>query len=82
MHSGLAQNPASPSLHFNLGILLNGLKRAREAEAAFLRACELDPDDQAAWLELGQLRYARSDHSNAAAAFLRGYPLAPGTRLG
>ena len=71
LRSGLASQARNPRLHFNLGLVLLHLKRVEEAEAAFVRASELDPADQDSWLQLGMLRYARSDHLNAASTFLR-----------
>lgn len=71
LRSGLASHPNIPHIHFNLGCLLLDCKRVNEAEESFLRASELDPADQDSWLQLGMLRYARSDHLNAASAFLR-----------
>lgn len=71
LRSGIAANPASALLQFNLGHLLHLSGRAREAEAAFERTCDLDPADQEAWVQLGLLRYARCDHRAAASAFQR-----------
>ena len=71
LRSGLASHPNIPHFHFNLGCLLLDCKRVNEAEGSFLRASELDPADQDSLLQLGMLRYARSDHLNAASTFLR-----------
>ena len=69
MRSGIAAIPDSAQLEFNLGYLLRSSGRDRAAEAAFERACTLDPADQEAWMQLGSLRYARADHRAAATAF-------------
>lgn len=71
LRSGLASHPNIPHFHFNLGCLLLDCKRVNEAEGSFLRASELDPADQDSLLQLGMLRYGRSDHLNAASTFLR-----------
>lgn len=71
LRAGIAANPASAQLHFNLGHLLRMAGRAREAEAAFERSCDIDPQDQEAWMLLGLLRYGRADHRAAAGAFQR-----------
>lgn len=71
LRSGIELVPEAPNLWFNLGVLLNSLRRPENAESAFLRATELDRNDQASWIELGRLRYARSAHLDAAQAFLR-----------
>lgn len=70
VRSGMAHHPDKLNLCFNLGVILSAAKRTAEAEAAFLRATELDRRDQASWMQLGLLRYARSDHLKAAQAFL------------
>lgn len=71
LRCGLSSHPNIPHLHFNLGCLLLDCKRVDEAEGSFLRASELDPADQDSLLQLGMLRYARSDHLSAASTFLR-----------
>lgn len=71
LREGLAANPASAYLQFNLGNLLLAVGRVDEAEVAFERVCTLDAAHQDAWLQLGSLRYARAAHRAAAAAFRR-----------
>lgn len=71
LRSGIASNPDSPNLHFNLGLILKAAQRPGEAEAEFLRATELDPVDQGFWFQLGLQRFSGSDHLKAASAFMR-----------
>lgn len=50
------KSPANPRAHNNLGYALAGACRAEEAEVAFLRALELDPERHRAAMNLALLR--------------------------
>jgi tetratricopeptide (TPR) repeat protein len=47
--------PASPAAHNATGVLLDELKRYDEAEAAYRKAIELNPDEATAYSNLGNL---------------------------
>ena len=50
----LKAEPDNLYAHFNLGIIFKYQARYKEAEAHFRRVTELDPEDDRAWLYLGQ----------------------------
>lgn len=75
LRSGIEHNPTASNLYFNLGVLLKQRRAIDEAEAVFLRATELDANDQASWIQLGLLRYAGSRNLEAAQAFLKAVDL-------
>jgi tetratricopeptide (TPR) repeat protein len=51
----ISLQPLVPALHRNRGIVLVGISRHAEAEAAFLRALELDPNDFPSLVQLSSL---------------------------
>jgi tetratricopeptide (TPR) repeat protein len=62
---------------FNLGITLGGLGRHEDELAAYLRAIELNPDQDAVYENLGALYFANGDVRKATEAFQKGLQADP-----
>ena len=73
----IAERPAAPRFHFNLGNALAALDEAGAAAASFQRAAELDPSHAAAWFNLGSAAARLNEYGSAAAALRRAFDLAP-----
>ncbi|MDQ2866806.1 MAG: alkaline phosphatase family protein [Verrucomicrobiota bacterium] len=61
-----AAQPQLPGMHLQLGRVYAGLRRRREAEHAFVRALEIDPDNADANFALSLLLYRRREFQRAA----------------
>ena len=61
----------------NRAIALRGLGRSAEAEAAFLAALKVDPDDAGGWATLGRIRGSAGDVSGAAEVLRRSVSIDP-----
>lgn len=57
----IAEHPERASAHHNLGLAMTVSGRVKEAEAAYLRAVELEPTLVQAWVNLGGIRMMRWD---------------------
>lgn len=55
LQASVLMNPNKGFFHVNLGNILKDMRRPAEAEAAYLRAVELDPSDAIAFHNLGHL---------------------------
>jgi tetratricopeptide (TPR) repeat protein len=66
-----------PALWHDLGVLLRKLGRLSEAEAAFVRAIALAPEDPDAWLGLGLVQADRGEPEVAVEAHRRALTLRP-----
>ena len=53
------ENPEKASVHYNLGLAYTVSGRVKKAEAAYLKAVELDPALHQAWVNLGGVRLMR-----------------------
>lgn len=58
-------NPERASAHYNLGLAYTVSGRVKEAEAAYLKAVELDPTLVQAWVNLGGVRMMHWDFAGA-----------------
>jgi len=67
LRTELVERPDEAGLHFTLGEVLLGEGRAAEAEDAFRRATELDPDDWSAAFGLGTALYQQDEVPQALA---------------
>lgn len=65
-----------PYIHFALGTYYLALNRTKKAGNCYEAAARLQPDFNAAWLNLAKCRYDSSDHARAAHAFEKGYDTA------
>jgi cellulose synthase operon protein C len=70
LQEGLHTSPESAPLHHSLGLALERLGHAGDAEAAFESAAELDPANPVYHKELARI-FGGSDHRGAAAALRR-----------
>ena len=70
-------DPADPILHFNLGNVLFGLSRYREAADSYQRAIGLDAGYAEAWNNLGNALAALEEWRQAITAFRRALQLVP-----
>ncbi len=61
----------------NRAIALRGLGRSAEAEAAFLAALKVDPDDAGGWATLGRIRGSAGDIPGAAEVLRRSVSIDP-----
>ncbi len=61
-------HPGSATAHYNLGLAYTVSSRVRQAEEAYLKAVELDPDLVQAWVNLGGIRLMRWDFKGSLAA--------------
>ncbi len=75
--AGLAVEPRSFLLHYNLGVTLLGMKRFADAAAAFEAALLLNPNHAASHLGLGPIHVALGNRLPALLALLRGLVLEP-----
>jgi tetratricopeptide (TPR) repeat protein len=69
LHQALALNPDLPSGHYNLGRILQGLKRYEEARRHYELALARQPDDPEIHNNLGTLLRAIGRHDEAIARF-------------
>ncbi len=82
---GLELSPNDALLHFELGLLLQALRDSEAAEAALLRAVELQPAHYPSYRVLGDLARGRGAPAEAAAHYERcvaGLPDHAGCRYG
>ncbi len=70
-------NPSYDSAYYNLGILLNDLKRNDEAEAAYRKAIEFNPYFDKAYSNLGVLLSGTRRNDEAEAVFRKAIELNP-----
>jgi Tfp pilus assembly protein PilF len=71
------QEPKSAGLQHLLGLVHNVRKETAAAEAAFLRALELDPENLQSYMSLGRLYLASRDEARALARFEEALRLKP-----
>jgi tetratricopeptide (TPR) repeat protein len=74
----LRQNPGSPRLHNDLGMLLVQKGFPKDAEREFERSVNADGDFYPAWYNLGLVRAARGDEQGAGRVFRRTVANKPG----
>jgi tetratricopeptide (TPR) repeat protein len=71
-------NPgAPPHADFVLGLIARSENREDDAIAAFRRVLEVDPDDVASLVNLGQLQLQRREYADAVPVFARAVELEP-----
>ena len=70
--------PLMPRPHLRMGIQHRQAGRLKEAEAAFRHTLELDPENAAAFNNLGNLAEGRGDHQAAVQAYGKALQLRPG----
>jgi predicted Zn-dependent protease len=65
------QHPNLAAISFRLGLLLGRLGKPKEAAQHLSRAVELEPNDSAAWLELGKQLSLTGDRAGSARALTK-----------
>ncbi len=73
----LAQDETNAEASFNLGMIRFGQKRYQEAEMAFARAAEHQPNDPEIWNNLGVARYQLGRIPEAVACFEKALAVDP-----
>jgi len=63
--SAVARAPRLPDAHFQQGRVLSELKQFEEAERAYRKVLELDPDYRGAWYNLGNNAYRQQAYDDA-----------------
>ena len=76
--NALRQNPNSPSLHNELGMLLVQKGFPKDAERGFEQAINLDRKYHEAWYNLGLVRASRGDEGGARRAYMATIDHKPG----